>query len=222
MRPTPRPEITPEVLLRAYACGIFPMAEDAEDDTLFWVEPERRGVIPLQTFAPSTSLRRTIRRGTYEVRVDSDFDAVIAGCASPAPGRETTWISRRIRDLYRQLHVLGHCHTVEAWEDGELVGGLYGLAIRGAFFGESMFATRPDASKVALTYLVARLKAGGFGLLDTQFITPHLARMGAEEIDRSEYLRRLGLALAIPAANFHYWPGAGTSVSVLQATSQTS
>ncbi len=213
--------ISPDVLLHAYACGIFPMAESADDETLFWVEPEARGIIPLETFAPSTSLRKLIRRETFEIRIDSDFDGVVAGCAAPGRDRETTWISHRIRELYGKLFDLGFCHTVEAWRGGRLVGGLYGLAIGGAFFGESMFSREANASKVALTYLVARLKVGGFTLLDTQFTTEHLLRMGAVEIDRRDYRDRLARALARPA-RFDYWPGAGTSVSVLQATSHTS
>ena len=222
MHRTPRPPlISPEVLLKAYTCGIFPMSESAEDETLFWVEPEMRGIIPFETFAPSRSLRKTIRQESFEVSVDCDFDAVIAACAEPADGRETTWISHRIRELYGQLFKLGFCHTVECRQGGALVGGLYGLAIGGAFFGESMFSRTRDASKVALTYLVARLKAGGFKLLDTQFTTEHLISMGAVEIPRLDYRERLAEALEAEA-DFDYWPGAGTSVSVLQATSQIS
>ena len=216
-----QPLISPEVLLKAYSCGIFPMAESADDETLFWVEPEQRGIIPLETFAPSRSLRKTIRREVFEVSVDRDFDAVIAACAAPARGRESTWISHRIRSLYGQLFEAGACHTVECRKDGELVGGLYGLAIGGAFFGESMFSRASDASKVALAYLVARLKTGGFSLLDTQFTTDHLVSMGAVEISRREYRERLAEAIERPA-DFYRWPGAGTSVSVLQATSQIS
>ena len=216
-----QPLISPEVLLKAYSCGIFPMAESADDETLFWVEPEQRGIIPLEAFAPSRSLRKTIRREVFEVSVDRDFDAVIAACAAPARGRESTWISHRIRSLYGQLFEAGACHTVECRKDGELVGGLYGLAIGGAFFGESMFSRASDASKVALAYLVARLKTGGFSLLDTQFTTDHLVSMGAVEISRREYRERLAEAIERPA-DFYRWPGAGTSVSVLQATSQIS
>ena len=217
-----RPQlISPEVLLKAYACGIFPMAESADDETLFWVEPEARGIIPLDTFRPSRSLRKVIRREVFEVSVDRDFPAIIAACAEPAEGRESTWISRRIRALYGQLFDLGFCHTVECRREGRLIGGLYGLAIGGAFFGESMFSRERDASKVALVHLVERLRAGGFQLLDTQFTTEHLLSMGAIEIDRADYRARLADALRVEA-DFYCWPGGGTSVSVLQPVSQTS
>ena len=192
-------EITPEVLLRAYACGIFPMAESADDPTLFWVEPEMRGVIPLDGFRVSSRLARTVRSDVFTVTVNTAFKAVIAGCAAPQEGREETWINTRIRDLYGGLHALGHCHSVEAWQDGDLVGGLYGVSLGRAFFGESMFHRARDASKVALVHLVARLKLGRFRLLDTQFVTEHLASLGAQEISRSEYRRRLGAALTAEA-----------------------
>lgn len=188
-------EITPEVLLRAYACGIFPMAESADDPTLFWVEPERRGVLPLAGFHVPARLARTVRADTFEVSVDRAFKAVIAGCAEPQPQRDNTWINRRIRDLYVGLYELGHCHSVEVWRDGDLVGGLYGVSLGGAFFGESMFHRARDASKVALVHLVARLIAGGFVLLDTQFVTSHLQRFGAIEISRDVYRKRLDAAL---------------------------
>ena len=155
-------EITPEVLLRAYACGIFPMAESADDPTLFWVEPEMRGVIPLDGFRISSRLARTVRSDVFTVTVDTAFKAVIAGCAAPQPGRDDTWINKRIRDLYVGLHELGHGHSVEVWQNGDLVGGLYGVSLGRAFFGESMFHRARDASKVALVHLVARLIAGGF------------------------------------------------------------
>ena len=157
-------EITPEVLLRAYACGIFPMAESADDPTLFWVEPEMRGVIPLDGFRVSSRLARTVRSDAFTVTVDTAFKAVIAGCAAPQPGRDDTWINKRIRDLYVGLHELGHGHSVEVWQDDDLVGGLYGVSLGRAFFGESMFHRARDASKVALVHLVARLIAGGFVL----------------------------------------------------------
>ena len=155
-------EITPEVLLRAYACGIFPMAESADDPTLFWVEPEMRGVIPLDGFRIASRLARTVRSDAFTVTVDTAFKAVIAGCAAPQPGRDDTWINKRIRDLYVGLHELGHCHSVEVWQNDDLVGGLYGVSLGRAFFGESMFHHARDASKVALVHLVARLIAGGF------------------------------------------------------------
>src|SRR5215472_190765 len=159
-------EITPEVLLRAYACGIFPMAESADDPTLFWVEPEIRGVIPLDGFRVSSRLARTVRSEAFTITVNKAFKAVISGCATPAEGREDTWINKRIRDLYGGLHALGHGHSVEAWQDGDLVGGLYGVSLGRAFFGESMFHRVRDASKVALAHLMARLIVGGFELVD--------------------------------------------------------
>lgn len=188
-------EITPQVLLKAYACGIFPMAEAADDPSLFWIEPDQRGVLPLDTFHIPRRLARTVRQDVFEVRVDHDFDAVIEACAEPAPGRRKTWISRRIRRLYRDLFDIGHCHTVECWEGGRLIGGLYGVRLGLAFCGESMFSRERDASKVALVHLVARLVAGGFTLLDTQFITEHLSRFGAVEIGRRDYQARLDAAM---------------------------
>jgi len=188
-------EITPQVLLKAYACGIFPMAESAEDSALYWIEPERRGILPLDQVHIPKSLARTIRRGGFEVRVDNDFEGVIEGCAAPRAGRRSTWINGRIRGLYRDLFALGHCHTVEVWQDGEMTGGLYGVHLGRAFFGESMFSKARDASKIALVYLVARLKYGGFTLLDTQFVTGHLARFGAIEVSRQEFQRLLEEAL---------------------------
>lgn len=197
--------ITPEILLKAYAAGIFPMAEDADDPSLFWVEPRERGIIPLDAFHVPKRLTRTIRSDEFEVRVDGDFDAVIAGCAAPAADREKTWINRRIRDLYGQLYDAGFCHTVEVYRDKRLVGGLYGVRLNGAFFGESMFHTERDASKVALVHLVARLKRGGFTLLDTQFVTSHLAQFGAIEIPRRAYKQMLRTALEHDG-DWYAWP----------------
>ena len=191
-------EITPQVLLKAYACGIFPMAESAEDNALYWIEPERRGILPLDCVHVPRRLARTIRQGDFEVRVDDDFEAVIDGCAAPRAGRRSTWINGRIRSLYADLFALGHCHTVEVWDDDELIGGLYGVHLGRAFFGESMFSRARDASKIALIYLVARLKFGGFELLDTQFLTGHLARFGAIEVGRAEFQRLLEAALYCP------------------------
>ena len=188
-------EITPQVLLKAYSCGIFPMAESADDNALYWIEPERRGILPLDAVHVPRSLARTIRRGGFEVKTDNDFEAVIEGCAAPRAGRRSTWINARIRNLYRDLFALGHCHTVEVWRNGELTGGLYGVHLGRAFFGESMFSRARDASKIALVYLVARLKYGGFTLLDTQFVTDHLVRFGAVEISRQAFQRRLEDAL---------------------------
>jgi leucyl/phenylalanyl-tRNA--protein transferase len=195
-------EITPEVLLRAYACGIFPMAESADDPTLFWVEPEIRGVIPLDGFRISSRLARTVRSDSFTITVNRAFKAVMAGCAAPAEGREDTWINKRIRDLYTGLHGLGHGHSVEAWQDGDLVGGLYGVSLGRAFFGESMFHLARDASKVALVHLVARLITGGFELLDTQYVTEHLKNFGATEIPRKRYTTLLDKALAGEPADF--------------------
>jgi leucyl/phenylalanyl-tRNA--protein transferase len=188
-------EITPEVLLKAYACGIFPMAESAEDPALYWIEPEKRGVIPLETFHVPGRLARTVRSDRFDVRINHDFEAVLDGCAEPQPGRARTWINQRIRALYRKLYDIGHCHSVEAYEDGELAGGLYGVCLGRAFFGESMFHRSRDASKVALVHLVARLKACGFRLLDTQFVTDHLKSFGAIEVSRRQYHRLLEAAL---------------------------
>jgi leucyl/phenylalanyl-tRNA---protein transferase len=188
-------DITPEVLLKAYACGIFPMAEQADDPALYWIEPERRGIIPLDAFHVPTRLARTVRSDRFAVVVDRDFDAVIDACAESKPGRQRTWINERIRTLYRRLYERRHCHSVEVYEDGALVGGLYGVSLGRAFFGESMFHDVRDASKVALVHLVARLKAGGYCLLDTQFVTEHLATFGAVEVSRRQYHRLLETAL---------------------------
>jgi leucyl/phenylalanyl-tRNA--protein transferase len=188
-------EITPEVLLRAYACGIFPMSESVDDPTLFWVEPELRGIIPLKGFRIASRLARTVRSDAFTVTVNRDFKAVIDGCAAPQPDRDDTWINRRIRDLYIALHEIGHCHSVEVWQDGDLAGGLYGVSLGRAFFGESMFHRARDASKVALVHLVARLIAGGYVLLDTQFVTEHLRSFGAVEVPRQRYRAMLDVAL---------------------------
>jgi leucyl/phenylalanyl-tRNA--protein transferase len=188
-------EITPEVLLKAYACGIFPMAESADDPALYWIEPEKRGIIPLERFHVSSRLARTVRSDRFTIRINQDFEAVLEGCAEPRPGRSHTWINARIRTLYRKLYEIGHCHSVEAYENGELVGGLYGVSLGRAFFGESMFHRARDASKVALVHLLARLKAGGFFLLDTQFVTEHLKSFGAVEVSRRQYHKLLEVAL---------------------------
>lgn len=187
--------ITPDVLLKAYACGIFPMAESADDPGLYWVEPERRGIIPLHGLDVSSRLARTVKSGRFTIRLDHDFDAVIDGCAAPAEGRGTTWINARIRSLYGALFRIGHCHTVEVYRDDHLVGGLYGVSLGAAFFGESMFHRESDASKVALVHLVARLLTDGFRLLDTQFVTDHLRSLGAVEVPRARYQRMLDEAV---------------------------
>lgn len=199
-------DITPEVLLKAYACGIFPMAEGAEDPALYWIEPERRGIIPLDRFHVPGRLARTVRSNCFTVLIDHDFDAVIAGCANPAPGRARTWINSRIQQLYRKLYERGDCHTVEVYEGDELVGGLYGVSLGRAFFGESMFHRARDASKVALVHLVARLIAGGFELLDTQYVTEHLKTFGAIEVPRRRYTALLDKAIRGPAADFSRLP----------------
>jgi leucyl/phenylalanyl-tRNA---protein transferase len=188
-------EIDPELLLQAYAMGMFPMSEDADDDQVFWVQPEKRGVIPLAGFHASKSLMKTVRSGRFEVRIDHDFHGVIDGCAESKDGRERTWINGTIRDACHRLFERGHCHTVEAYFEDSLAGGLYGVSLGGAFFGESMFSRMTDASKVCLVHLVGRLRERGFQLLDTQFLTAHLARFGALEIPRRKYEKLLAAAL---------------------------
>ena len=192
-------EITPQVLLKAYSCGIFPMAEAADDPALYWIEPQQRGVLPLDQIHLSSRMAQTVRNTPMQVRIDTDFAGVIDGCAASRPGRRTTWINNRIRQLYGELFAEGHCHTVEVWQDDKLVGGLYGVALHGAFFGESMFSYVRDASKIALMHLSARLIHGGFSLLDTQFVTEHLRQFGAIEVDRTEFHLRLEVALQCEA-----------------------
>ncbi len=203
--PRPPPKITAEILLRAYAAGLFPMADSADDPDLFWVDPERRGIFPLESLAISRSLAKTVRSDRFEVHVDRDFEGVIDGCAAIGPTRNETWINATIRDLCGTLFRRGHVHTVEAYRDGTLAGGLYGLSLNGAFFGESMFHRATDASKVCLLHLAARLRAGGYRLLDTQFVTPHLATLGAVEVPRATYRRLLAAALHCDA-DFRRWP----------------
>jgi leucyl/phenylalanyl-tRNA--protein transferase len=181
--------VTPELLLRAYALGVFPMAESRADPELYWIDPKQRGILPLDAFHVPHSLRKTIRRRVFEVRVDTAFKEVMEACAEPGPGRPDSWINDEILALYTALHEARHAHSVEAWRDGKLVGGLYGVTIGAAFFGESMFSRETDASKVALVHLVARLRCGGFELLDTQFVTKHLARFGVVEIPRQRSRR---------------------------------
>ena len=197
-----RSEITPELLLRAYAAGLFPMADSADDPELFWVEPEIRGVLPLDAFHVPKRLARTVKQAPFEIRIDTAFDEVVAACAESVENRPSTWINSTISKLYGKLHRLGHAHSVEAWRDGELVGGLYGVSLRRAFFGESMFSRATDASKVCLVHLVARLRERGFVLLDTQFTTEHLKRFGAIDIPRDEYAGLLENALEGPDLAF--------------------
>lgn len=192
-------ELTSDLLLRAYAVGLFPMAETAEDPELFWVDPDRRGVLPLDGFHVPRSLRKTLRRSAFDVTADKAFRAVIGACAAPSPRRRATWINIEIQRLYSELHDRGHAHSIECWQGTTLAGGLYGVALGGAFFGESMFSRVADASKIALVHLVARLRRGGFQLLDTQFVTPHLQRFGAIEISRGAYRRRLAVAVRVAA-----------------------
>jgi leucyl/phenylalanyl-tRNA--protein transferase len=191
--------VTPELLLRAYAFGVFPMAESRHDAELYWIDPKQRGVLPLDRFHVPKSLKRSVRKRRFEITVDSAFEAVMMGCSEPSRGRPDSWINDEILRLYVQLHRMGFAHSVEAWREGRLAGGLYGVAIGAAFFGESMFSREPDASKVALVHLVARLRAGDFKLLDTQFVTKHLARFGAVEIPRQQYQEMLTQAIALPA-----------------------
>ncbi len=196
--------ITPQILLKAYAAGIFPMAESAEDNALYWVEPEERGIFPLDGLHISHSLRKRVRQRRFDIRIDTAFLEVISACAEKAPDRKTTWINQRIKSLYGQLYKMGCCHSVECWRQNELMGGLYGVRIGGAFFGESMFSRETDASKVALVHLVARLRAGGFRLLDAQFTTPHLESLGARTISRADYHVLLERAIEDDAEFFKF------------------
>jgi leucyl/phenylalanyl-tRNA--protein transferase len=209
-------ELTPELLLHGYSVGIFPMAESRGDDAVFWVDPKRRGILPLDGFRISRSLARRMRRGDYEVAVNRDFAGVVDGCAA----RAETWINDEIRRQYLALHALGHAHSQEIWAGGALVGGVYGVVLGRAFFGESMFSRQRDASKLALAYLVDRLNLAGFTLFDTQFLTDHLASLGGIELSRAEYHRRLGVALR-GEADF-LGPETGTAQSVMQRSTQTS
>lgn len=191
--------LTSDLLLRAYAMGIFPMARSRHDPRLYWIDPDQRGILPLEVFHIPRSLRKTLRRGAFELRFDTAFEEVMHGCAEPSSDRQDTWINDEIVRLFVELHRLGLAHSVETWLDGELVGGLYGLSLGAAFFGESMFSRVTDSSKVALVHLVARLKRGGYRLLDTQFVTEHLSRFGAMEIPRQAYLQHLSRAIDLPA-----------------------
>jgi leucyl/phenylalanyl-tRNA--protein transferase len=213
---------TVDDLIACYQRGVFPMADAREDESIFLIDPERRGVLPLDGVHISRRLARTVRAETFEVRIDSAFDAVVEACATSRPGRLETWINAPIQQLYGALFARGLAHSVECWRDGAMVGGLYGVSLGAAFFGESMFSTQRDASKVALMHLVARLKVGGFKLLDTQFITDHLMQFGALEISRADYRRRLARAWPAPA-DFYGLPTTGTTgADVLQAINQAS
>lgn len=191
--------LTPELLLRAYAIGIFPMAEGRADPEIRWIDPKRRGILPFERFHVPRRLRRTLRHTDVTVTCDTAFARVIAACAAPAPGRRDSWINPLIEHLYDGLYEMGFAHSVECWHEGELIGGLYGVSLGAAFFGESMFSRASDASKIALVHLVLRLMKGGYRLLDTQFETPHLRQFGVVEIDREDYRRRLAEAISAPA-----------------------
>ena len=188
--------ITPDVLLRAYSIGLFPMAESADDPELFWVEPDMRGVIPLDAFHVPRSLAKAMKKNPFDIRVNTAFSEVMQGCAAEAPDRPSTWINDTIHGLYNALHRFGHAHSVEAWEGDALVGGLYGVSLGAAFFGESMFSRRTNASKICLVHLVERLKARGFTLLDTQFTTDHLKTFGAIDVPKKEYAKLLERAMS--------------------------
>jgi leucyl/phenylalanyl-tRNA---protein transferase len=207
--------ITPQILLQAYAAGVFPMAESADDPALYWVEPEERGVIPLQGFHISRSLKKSVRQQPYEIRIDRAFQQVMLKCAEQSDTRKDTWINKRIISLYTQLHKINCAHSVEAWQNGELVGGLYGVKIGGAFFGESMFSRATDASKIALVHLVARLKHGGFTLLDAQFVNPHLLQFGTQAIAKKDYLKLLEPAMDRDA-DFQQFTGDANPEDVLK------
>jgi leucyl/phenylalanyl-tRNA--protein transferase len=192
-------EVTPELMLRAYRAGLFPMAETRHGERLYWLDPEVRGILPLDRFHLPRRLLRTVLSDSFEVTIDRDFRAVVAGCAAAAPGRDDTWINGEIERLFTELQRLGHAHTVECRIGGRLVGGLYGVSLGAVFFGESMFSRERDASKVALVHLVARLRLGGYRLLDTQFVTTHLAQFGAIELPRDDYKARLARAVEASA-----------------------
>jgi leucyl/phenylalanyl-tRNA--protein transferase len=213
--------LSPEILLRAYAVGLFPMAEKRDDSTLYWIDPEKRGILPLDRFHIPRRLRRTMRNAPYEIRCDTVFPDIIRACATPADDRQETWINDEIIRLYSDLFELGRAHSIEAWHEGSLVGGLYGVAIGGAFFGESMFSLMTDASKVCLVHLMARLRKGGFRLLDTQFVTSHLSQFGATELHRSGYRQLLSDALDINA-EFQGELSPEELSSFIQSTTQTS
>lgn len=209
--------LTPGLVLRAYAAGVFPMADNAESEEVFWVDPRRRGILPLDRFHLSRSLRKRLLKGGHEVRIDTSFDAVLDACAD----RDETWINPTIRSLYTDLHRLGHAHSVEVWEGEMLVGGLYGVRLESAFFGESMFSRVSDASKIALAHLVARLRFGNFTLLDTQFTTEHLESLGARSVPRHRYHALLERALQRPG-DFYSLPEATAPADVVQLITQTS
>ena len=213
--------ISPDTILRAYASGVFPMAEDRESDELFWVDPKERGIIPLDRFHLSKRLAKSIRQSAFRITCDKAFADVMQACAAPEHGRGRTWINERIITIYTRLHEMGQAHSIECWQDDKLAGGLYGVSIGAAFFGESMFHTETDASKVALAALVGRLNAGSYKLLDIQFLTEHLKQFGAIEIPRAEYLTRLARAIELKA-DFYSLAEDASAEDLLQAITQTS
>ena len=216
--------ITPELLLSAYMQGIFPMAESANSDDVFWVDPDERGILPLDQFHVPKKLAKKIRTEPFKVKINTAFRDVMLKCAEPTDNvdRKNTWINKTILTRYNELHEMGYAHSVECWQNDELVGGLYGVSLNGAFYGESMFHTITDASKIALVYLVARLKIGGYSLLDTQFVTDHLSQFGAIEIPRKEYRAQLKEALAIEDSNFYSISEEADGSTILQSVTQTS
>lgn len=197
------PDVTPDLLLRAYCVGLFPMAESAEDPDIYWVEPDIRGIIPLDRFHVSKSLAKRIKQKPFDIRFDTAFEQVMRLCAEPVDNRPSTWINAKILDLYAQLHAMGHAHSVEAWEGDELIGGLYGVSLGAAFFGESMFSRRTDASKICLVHLVERLRSRFFKLLDTQFTTDHLKTFGAIDMPKAQYEMVLAQAMSSPDLRFN-------------------
>ena len=214
-------QLTPEIVLQAYMRGIFPMAESRHDPHLYWIDPEKRGIIPLDTFHLPRRLARTLRTWPDPVYIDRNFKAVIEACAQPGRDRQNTWINDEIVSLYTELHAMGFAHSVECWNGDRLIGGLYGISIRGAFFGESMFSLARDASKVALAHLVGRLRSGGYKLLDVQFVTSHLKGFGAVEISRSDYQDELAEALSMDG-DFYSLPDSPDAAAILQSITQTS
>lgn len=214
-------EFTADDLLACYSAGVFPMADSRDDERIFLVDPDTRGVVPLRGFHAPSRLARTVRRGRFQIRTDTAFEAVVSACAESRPGRSETWINRPIQALYGELYQRGSAHSIECWDADRIVGGLYGVALGGAFFGESMFSVERDASKIALVHLVARLLEGGFVLLDAQFLTEHLAQFGARSISRAEYRSQLEAALRRPA-DFYRMPAYADGAAALHAITQAS